>query len=135
MTCAKCGEVWRMSPWKWHWLPDLIASSQLLMSNTAHLSSALECDHTKALSPCWCCLIILLLWFLQIYGEICQERAELWGGVFISLGRNRKPLCIWNPLSLGTLFAFASSMHIPSLDSEQALTRVLTYTCTCTEEQ
>lgn len=37
--------------------------------------------------------------------------------------------------SLGTLFAFANSMHVCSLDSEQALTRVLTYTCTYTEEQ
>lgn len=37
--------------------------------------------------------------------------------------------------SLGTLFAFAKSTHVGSLDSKQALTRVLTYTCTYTEEQ
>lgn len=37
--------------------------------------------------------------------------------------------------SLGTLFAFAKSMHFHSLDSEQALTRELTYTCTYIEEQ
>lgn len=74
----------------------LTARSQTLMSNTAHFSSALECDHTTALSPCWCCFMTLLLWLLQIYGEIYQERAELWGCIFISWGSYfiRNPLCI-----------------------------------------
>lgn len=96
MTCAKWGEVWRMSHGSGTDYLHLTAFSQLLTSSTAPCSSALECDHTTALSPCWCCLMMLLLCFPRIYGEICQERAELWGSIFISQGSYliRNPLCI-----------------------------------------